>query len=462
MRYILSEHIALRSWRLVPYAYYVKGQQFARGLREEEFRFLLGCDGESEQEPSAPAEALLERGLIRPAEPGETLTDWQRYLACDNRYMPQMNLQLTARCNYNCLHCFNAVDNAPLHAQFGFEELTKLLDEARDCGIHALLLTGGEPLLHPQFAQIVRAIYARGMYVFELNTNGYFLTQTLLDELNAIGCRPLMKISFDGLGTHDWMRGHEGAEADALRAIRLCVENGFRVKVQYNVNRKNLPRLRETLTLLDSMGVEHIRLIPTTNAPRWEKNAPNASLSREEYLALALDTAAWYARCEHHAELESWLVCSLLPQRRAYRLESVSLTNDRYRDTLPLCKGIRGMIAVGANGQVYPCLQMSGWFDEHGIDLGNVKREGLQKLLQGSAYLDCVCQTVRERKEKNGKCGACPYLRHCRGGCPALAILGSETGDILAPDPLRCAFYEGGWYERFVDALEGYKNLTVM
>lgn len=461
-KFILSGHIGLRSWRLVPHAYYTRGSQFARGLTEEEFLFLLGCDGEQEQEHSPIADSLLRRGFIRLAGEGETLTDWQRYRAYDNRYMPLMNLELTAKCSYNCLHCFNASDNAPLHAELSYEEAVRILDEAQGCGINALLLTGGEPMLHPRFMDIVRELYRRDMFLFELNTNGFFLTQSVLDGLHDIGADPLMKISFDGLGYHDWMRNREGAEKDALRAISLSIQNGFRVMVQYNINRKNAPSLRESLTLLDSMGVSSVRLIRTTPAPRWEQNAAGQSLDIKEYFDLGLETARWYASGEHKAELIIWQVCTVRPERKQYSLDPVRASSRRFRDTLPLCKGARGMIAVGANGQVYPCMQMSGWFDSHGVDLGNVKRDGLRKLLGDSAYMDCVCLTVRDRMEQNGKCRSCRYIEYCLGGCPALGILGSETGSILDPDPFRCYFYEQGYYDKFVSALPGYINLSEM
>ena len=48
VRYILNPNIALRSWMLVPYAYYIKGERNAKGLTAEEFAFLTECDGRSE------------------------------------------------------------------------------------------------------------------------------------------------------------------------------------------------------------------------------------------------------------------------------------------------------------------------------------------------------------------------------------------------------------------------------
>lgn len=459
MKYILSDNIALRSFRLVPYAYYTKGYNFASGLKEDEFAFLLSCDGTCETEQNEMAEALIKRGLIRKYRDGDRLTEWQRFKFCDNRYMPLMNLQITAKCNYNCIHCFNAVDNSPLLSEMSFEEISALLDEAKDCGINALLITGGEPMVHKRFMDIIREIYKHDMFVFELNTNGFYLNQEILDEFKRLKCNPLIKISFDGIGFHDWMRGRKGAEEDALRAIRLCVSNGFSVMAQYNINKKNISTVDESLDLLDSIGVQTTRLIRTTPAPRWEQNAKGQTFDIPEYYETSLDIIKQYIGKPHRATLNIWQICNIFPKSKTYDLAAVRDRSQRFRETLPLCKGTRGMIAVGANGQVYPCMQMSGWFDGHSVDLGNVKRDGLKSILQSGKYLDCVCQTIGDRMAKNGKCGKCPYIESCLGGCPALAILGSD-GDILAPDPTKCYFYENGYYDKFKDILNGYTCMS--
>ena len=369
-----------------------------------------------------------------------------------------MNWMITGKCNYNCLHCFNAADNAPLQSEWTAEEAEKLLDEAYECGINAFTITGGEPMLHKNFFDIIEGIYKRNMFVEEINTNGYYITAAALERLKKIGCIPLMKISFDGLGFHDWMRNREGAEENALNAIKLCIENGFPVKVQTNVNRKNLDSMLKTAELLDSMGVSEMRIIRTTEAPRWVQNAGDAALSLNEYYEEALKLWKAYAAKKHKMVLTVWQFGTLYPVTRHYSLAAVGACSGEYRDSLPVCRGNRGMIAVAANGNVFPCHQQSGYYEQHNDIPGNLKKEPLRELLSGGRYLDEVCLTVGTLREKNDKCGKCKYFEHCLGGCRAIAL--ALTNDKLGVDPAKCLFWEQGYYERVKNTLPDFINTT--
>lgn len=461
MRYLLNPNIALRSWLLVPYAYYIRGERNARGLKEEEFMFLAACDGRNElpdEQESALTARFLANGFITKAAQGEAMTvsDWNRPRMYMNRYFPAMNWMITGKCNYNCIHCFNAADNAPLMSEWSMEEAEHLLDQARDCGINAFTLTGGEPMLHKHFFDILEGVYARGMYVEELNTNGHFINQKALDRMKAIGCTPLIKISFDGIGCHDWMRNHKGAEQDALRAVSLCIENGFHVKVQTNMNRRNCDVMLKTADLFDSMGVEEMRMIRTTEAPRWVRNAGDATLTLEEYYDASIEIWKQYAAGSHRMVLTIWQFGSLYPQTEYYSLAAVNSCAGTYRDSIPVCKGSRGMIAVAANGNVFPCHQMSGYYEQRHDSLGNVKREPLDKLLTFGPYIDEVCTTLGTLREKNEKCGKCEHFEYCNGGCRAIAL--ALTGDKLGIDPSKCLFWQNGYERKIAEALPGYKT----
>ena len=457
MYYRLKNNVALRKWRYVDRAIYLKGVDHALGVNQKEFDLLLKCDGNTDIEPNIYLANLLAKKLIEECEKGQSAREWSLLHEYDNYYFPRMNLMITGKCNLNCLHCFNAKDNAPLNTELSYEDVLNILDQAKDIGVHTFTITGGEPLVHHRFLDILKAIYERDMFVFELNTNGLLLTQEMLDEFKKLNCRPLIKISFDGVGYHNWIRQHPKAEEMTLKAIELCIKNGFRVKAQVQVNRKNVDVMMETARLLNDMGVVEMRLIRTTEAPRWEKNSPQSSLPIEEYYRRMLEFSKEYIDSGMKMVIDIWQFIRLFPQHKMYSLTPIMCNKDQFNLRIPMCKGNRGMIAVSSHGEVVPCLQMSGYFLEKGISLGNLFKTPLKDLVKDSPYLDLAMATVFKQIVENDKCGNCKYYKACTGGCPALGLLYSKNSDFFHEDITKCIFFENGWYDGVVGTLKDWK-----
>ena len=140
MYYRVNDHIALRGWKHIPFAYYVKGEPYARELTSREFFCMLLCDGTTQLEPNSTLAQLERRGLVSACEKGDAPSAWSVYRRYDCVHVPKMNLMLTGRCNYNCPHCFNAADNTPLMTEWAFDDLVRLFDQAEACGIHSVML----------------------------------------------------------------------------------------------------------------------------------------------------------------------------------------------------------------------------------------------------------------------------------------------------------------------------------
>ena len=59
---------------------------------------------------------------------------------------------------------------------------------------------------------------------------------------------------------------------------------------------------------------------------------------------------------------------------------------------------------------------MSGYYEQHGFFLGNVKKTPLKDFLSGGKYLEEVCTTLGTLKANNRKCDNCTYFERCNGG----------------------------------------------
>ena len=457
MYYKLSDDFALRAWKFVPHGLYNRYLPGPVRIGADTFDLLLKCDGEHDLEESEELDRLAETGIIIPCGKGDAPSEWSRFRKYGHRFVPAINLMITGKCNYNCRHCFNAADNAEKMSEWDWDALMDLFDQAADCGMHSITLTGGEPMLYPRFLDAVREIYKRGMVLEKLTTNGYFLTKEVLDEFKALKCSPLIKISFDGIGNHDWMRGHKGAEARTLEAFKLCVDEGFEVSSQTQVNRRTIDSIWDTMCLLDSMGVNKMRLIRTTPVPRWIKNEPDGSLPIPEYFERMLELADRYMRGDHNMAVLVWQFIRFFPKDKFYRMEDVISPCGVESPTQPVCAGNRRMMAVTCEKDVALCMQMSDYAKYFGYECENLGERRLKDIITSGKWHDAVCTNHYALKKNSAKCGSCEWFGHCGGGCRALAMLDSveRTGviDYFGADPVACLFYKGGWYDRVRETL---------
>lgn len=462
MYYRLCDDYALRAWKFVNHGMYHRYSPDPLQADPETFELLIKCDGEHDLPESEALKKLAENGLIAPCNQGEHPSSWSCYRKYPHRFVPAMNLMLTGRCNYNCRHCFNAADNAERMAEWDYDALLELFDEMADCGFHSITLTGGEPMLHPHFTDIVRAIYERDMVLEKLTTNGFFLKQETLDLFRELHAAPQIKISFDGIGHHDKMRGHQGAEEDALRAFQLCTENGFETYAQIQVFRGNADSLRETLLLLEKEGVKSARIIRTTETRRWLKNEPDGSLPVEEYFEKMLDLAKWYLQGEHTMDVILWRFLIINPALKAYSFVMEKHMDGIDRPTEAVCVGNRRMMAITCEGDAAPCLQMCGELSSLNYTFDSLKERRLADILKEGKWHDSVCANLYALREHNDECDQCEWFGRCGGGCRALALLQNITNgitpDYFGCDPLACLFYKGGWYERAREELKEYRR----
>ncbi len=130
-----------------------------------------------------------------------------------------------------------------------------------ECGAPVVSIPGGEPLMHPQIAEIVRGLVERKKYVY-LCTNGLMLEKSL-DKF-----QPSPYFSFtvhlDGLKEHhDHCVDRQGVFDTAVKAIRAAKARGFRVNTNTTVFEGTNPQeMQEFFDFLTELGTDGMTISP--------------------------------------------------------------------------------------------------------------------------------------------------------------------------------------------------------
>jgi radical SAM protein with 4Fe4S-binding SPASM domain len=340
------------------------------------FQELGRCDGTLERNDSRfPAEFLefcVEEGILellsgpefREVRIGRNETPSLRYLM----------VEITDRCNLSCAHCYLG---ETVGVDLPVEIMEPLLQEFESMGGLRLVVTGGEPTLHPDFDRINSLAAGRAFRTI-LVTNA-----TLLDDraASALAFQEI-QVSLDGMRKgHDFIRGN-GSFSRTLSGIDLLRSAGKSVSIATMVHKKNLKELDSLESLVNKL-----------EAVSWTLDVP----------------------CE--AGRLSGEAAKLLPDFReaAEQLER-SFGSEQHQPSGDYACGAH-LAFIKANGLLVKC----GFYDEWS---GGPVSEGLRQAWlrlprMRLAELDCRCE----------------HLADCGGGCRFRA---QTTGSRTGPDPLKC------------------------
>lgn len=177
------------------------------------------------------------------------------------RYPLVLMLEPLFRCNLACAGCGKIQYPAHiLKRQLSVEECVRAVEE---CGAPMVSIPGGEPLLHPQIAEIVQALVARRKYIY-LCTNAILLKEKLEAGLFAPSKYLTFSVHMDGTEEHhDFAVCREGTYSKAVEGIRLAVSRGFRVTTNTTLFENADPNaVRRFFDEMMELGVEGMMLSP--------------------------------------------------------------------------------------------------------------------------------------------------------------------------------------------------------
>jgi radical SAM protein with 4Fe4S-binding SPASM domain len=314
---------------------------------------------------------------------------------------------LTYRCALNCKHCY-VTDPDPGADELTFAEYKDLFDQL--AAMEALFLTfsGGEPLLRPDFLELLAAARERHFAV-RVFTGGTVLDERLAAEIAAL--HPIaVEISLHAAtpALHDEFVGVTGTWEHVVAMARRLRELGANVVLKMNVMNFNYLELKDVYDIARSCGAE-FRYSPFLSVTNDGGTGPTALRMSDEHLR------------GYFGILKDWVVP--LPEDGDACDEELS-SPVRYNERALSCLAGFNNCSIDPYGTVWPCVSLP-------FALGNVREKPLAEIWQGEEVKRVRALTEVPAEE----CASCELDRYCFR-CPAFSLL--EEGDIAKASREHC------------------------
>ncbi|MDD4543115.1 MAG: radical SAM protein [Clostridia bacterium] len=317
-------------------------------------------------------------------------------------------VELTNQCNFSCPFCFNKSSRVEHHNTFMHSlDFLKLIENMHGSDITEIALSGGEPTLHPEL-MLIMGICLKYGYKVRLITNGYLLTENLLDFI--VRSAITLQLSMDGgvKETHDYYR-IPGSFEKNIRTLRYLFDCGYRSGIiRSTITNKNFGELNNLYKIAKEYNFEFsISIVQRLGLPQqdWEQ----LNLSNESYGVF----------------LDSLL---LIAQKDPVMVSQISNVIPIVRCPLIHAKILKIKPLVDVYGYLYPCHSL---FKEN-YRMGNIFSNSLENVLD--SYLDSPqykCIVNDFYKAQSEKCTNCKFasLKICMGGCHEIMCSASTNDD---------------------------------
>jgi MoaA/NifB/PqqE/SkfB family radical SAM enzyme len=184
-----------------------------------------------------------------------------------------LQFQYDYKCNFRCQHCdiTGLRDNRSKKRFFTPDDVKELSRQADEMGLAHIVITGGEPLVFPDFDDIVKAIDPQKFYITS-DTNGWFLDIEKAKHLKSIGVDKI-QLSLDSLSAdeHDNFRRKQGSHERAIRAIDASLNAGLNIILATVVTKQRI-RSEEFIKFLEFAKKKGVGVFVTYAKPvgEWE------------------------------------------------------------------------------------------------------------------------------------------------------------------------------------------------
>jgi Fe-coproporphyrin III synthase len=320
--------------------------------------------------------------------------------------LPLVTLYLTERCNSRCVTCDYWRYG---RADMNFEAVKRLLPSLGHLGTEVVLLSGGEPLLNPEWERIAHALRDIGLKLWLL-TSGLSLAK---HARRAAELFDAITVSLDGTDrqTYQAIRGLDAFDK-VCEGIRAAAHHGVAPGVRVTVQRANFRQLPAFVSLAKELGARHVSFLAVDVANphafgRADDFSRDLALLPEELPVFDQLLGAMERECA--ADFRSGFIAESQPKLRRI-LQYFGAMHGKAPYPEVRCNAPEFSAVVGAAGAVQPCFFISGpaeaslagngaTFDDLSRALNGQRMRALRSSIRAGARAECktcVCSMWRD------------------------------------------------------------------
>lgn len=194
--------------------------------------------------------------------------------------------QITNECNLACLHCIE--ESGPGKAfkdELGREEALGVIDQLMEHEVPYLSFSGGEPMLHPHFFEMVERVTSRGSQL-KIETNGHYLTPESCARLKDLEVKAV-QVSLDGASSATFGRMRVRGEFDkTVQGIRNLAAAGVPIEVNFSPAAFNIHEAARIVDFAHELGAASFytgKTMFTGNAVKAWRHLELTEAQYEEY-----------------------------------------------------------------------------------------------------------------------------------------------------------------------------------
>jgi Fe-coproporphyrin III synthase len=275
------------------------------------------------------------------------------------RSLPLLTLYLTERCNSRCVSCDYWRHG---RADISTDSVARLLPDLAHLGTRLVLLSGGEPLIHPQWAEIAQLLKDHGLTVWLL-TSGLSLAK---HAARAATLFQSVTVSLDGTDPSMYaaIRGLD-AFGKVCAGIRAAADAGLPVGVRVTVQRRNYRHLAEFVDVARECGASQISFLAADVRNAHAFGRTGSAGSTDAAIALAEGDLAPFAATidalerDRAAEFASGFIAeSPAKLRRLQQYYAALCGTARFPPTR--CNAPEFSAVMEPGGRINPCFFIQG------------------------------------------------------------------------------------------------------